>query len=187
MKNLQELFSIEATRAQQEKNAVKISNKSISVKAEKTFMNSSILRNNALTDTARLDFVLATAFVMSNFSVTTQQVVALAATVSLDSKRLQSASEIASHCKANKICESNNSLLTIDDERVKEFYIDSFNSRSHMQQLEKHASELFALVLDHVAANAHEMNTVSFDLVADHKAALRMNKAFDKKALKKSV
>lgn len=152
------IFSAETTQAQIQANNVKTSNKTTAKKAEKTFMNSSIIRNNALTDTARLDFVLATAFVLSDFNVTSQQVVSFAASVKLDSKRLQSASQIEKHCRDNQICVIENSLLSIEDERLQKFYVDAFYSRAHVEQLQKHATDLFAFVVDYIANNEHINN-----------------------------
>lgn len=177
-----DILSAEATAAQIELNSVKTSNKSVSKKAEKTFMNHSIIRNNALTDTARLDFVLSTCFVLTDFHVTAQQCVAFAASVNLDSKRLQSAAQIVKHCKDDDICEINNSVLSISDERLKEFYVNAFYSQAHMLQLKTHASDLFSLIVNSISdaqhieyaeLQAYEMHS---EFIANAKKAARKTK-----------
>lgn len=178
MKNLS-MLSKQATNEQIEANAVTVSkNVNNAKKAERTFMNSSVLRNNTLTDTARLDFVLCTALVLTDFCVTSQQCVALASTVELDSKRLQSAKQIEKHVRDKELFSCENSVFTINDEQLKEFYINAFYSQAHMQQLEKHASILFSLVVNHIADNAIIENA--------HEQSLTMNRNFDEAKTKKA-
>lgn len=176
------MLSAEATQAQVVTNNTVVSNKQAAKKAEKTALNSSIIRNNAMTDTAKIDFLLITCFVITNFSVTAQQVSAFAESVNLTSPRIAKSSQITKHCKDNKLCTVDNALLTIDDDRLKDFYINAFYSQAHMQQLQKHAVDLFATVVDYVA---------STELVDNcHVQAITMNAAhaaLAKKASKKTA
>ena len=181
MKNLS-MLSNNATIEQQAINSVKVSSKLTAKKAEKTCLNHSIVRNNALTDTARLDYLIITALVLTDFAVTTQQIVALAESVDLSSTRVSKHSEIAKHCKDDKICTVSSSMLTVEDERLQEFFTNAFYSQAHMMQLQKHAVELFAVVVAHVADNALESNA--------HEQALMMHSELivaEKKAAKKAA
>lgn len=188
MKNLDFLNSA-ATQAQIIENAAAAtsSNKSVAKKAEKTFLNSTIVRSDKLTDTARIDFCLITALVMCDFTVTSQQIVALAAAVSLDSKRLQSAAQIAKHCKDNEICTVENSVLSIEDERMQDFYTRSFYSAAHMNQLQKHAADLFEICLNYAADTAHIENAHEQAIVMHSEYKAQQKKAAPRKTRAKKA